>query len=205
MNNNNRRWKMRTSDSITAITPALIAAQQSITFAAKNALNGHLKNTYANLAAVIEAVKNPLNDNGIAFIQSITESDDGKLRITTRLLHKSGEWIEDTASSPMPKADSQGLGSACSYLRRYTLSAMMGVYQDDDDGHGARAEPPAPEKKVAPKPLDEEKMKIILEILEVAAKNGRAELGNVYKEIPDSPEKVAVIAVHGENLKGRAK
>jgi hypothetical protein len=86
---------------------------------------------------VIDAVKKPLNDNGIALIQSLSPSDDNKLHLTTRLIHSSGEWIEDTAVCPIQKQDPQGLGSAISYIRRYSLSAMCAVYADDDDGQSA--------------------------------------------------------------------
>lgn len=133
---------MKTSDSIAKIAPALLEAQRAIRFAVKDGKNPHLKNSYATLPSVIDAVKAPLNDNGIVFIQTLSDSD-GKpyLTITTRLIHTSGEWIEDTANIPLQKADAQGFGSAASYGRRYCLSAITGLYQDDDDGHAAVQKP----------------------------------------------------------------
>lgn len=129
---------MQTSESISKISPAFLAAQKAITFAAKDAVNPHLKSKYADLPSVIDAVKSALNDNGIAFIQTATESDDGRLRLTTTLVHESGEWFRDTAVIPVPKQDPQGYGAALSYLRRYSLSAFTGLYQDDDDGERAK-------------------------------------------------------------------
>lgn len=138
---------MNTSDSIKNIAPALLQAQKEITFAKKDALNPHFKNSYADLPTVIDAVKRSLNNNGICFIQSSSKTETGDvLHLTTRLLHSpSGEWIQDTASCPLPKKDPQGFGSAMTYLRRYTLAAMVGLYQDDDDGNHAsgRGEPPS--------------------------------------------------------------
>lgn len=128
---------MRTSESMSAIAPALLKAQQAIRFAAKDSKNPHFKNEYASLPSVIDAVKVALNDNGIVFIQSTSPSEAGFLSLTTRLMHESGEWIEDTASVPLPKNDPQGYGSAVTYARRYSLSAMLGLYQDDDDGNAA--------------------------------------------------------------------
>lgn len=134
---------MKTSDSLDKIAPALVKAQAAMTFAKKDAENPHFKSKFADLPAVITAVKGPLNDNGIAYIQTPSPSEDGKLHMTTRLLHTSGQWIEDTAVCPLPKADPQGFGSASTYLRRYSLAAITGLYQDDDDGEGAtdRAKP----------------------------------------------------------------
>lgn len=126
---------MKTSESIAKIATAILEAQKAITFASKDATNPHFKNRYADLPAVVDAVKPALNDSGIAFIQSASPSDDSKLHLTTRLIHTSGEWIEDTLVMPLPKQDPQGYGSAMTYARRYALAAITGLYQDDDDGN----------------------------------------------------------------------
>ena len=134
---------MKTSDSIAKLAPALLAAQKAITFAAKDTANPFFKTKYADLPCVIDAIKGPLNDAGIVFTQSASPSDPGFLAMTTRLIHESGEWIEDTATLPLPKADPQGYGSASTYARRYALAAITGLYQDDDDGTAASSTPRA--------------------------------------------------------------
>ena len=128
---------MKTSESITKIASALVSAQKDFLSAKKTSDNPFFKSKYADLQSVISAVKESLNENGIAFIQSPTESEGDVLKLTTRLLHESGEWIEDTAVCPLVKRDPQAFGSALSYLRRYSLSAMCGIYQADDDGNEA--------------------------------------------------------------------
>jgi hypothetical protein len=152
---------MKTSESIDKIAPALLAAQKEIGNATKNAKNPHFRNNYADLGAVIEAVKEPLNKAGIAIIQSLSEGADG-LHLTTRLLHTSGQFIEDTAFTPLPKADPAGVGSATTYLRRYSLSAFLCITQEDDDGVAAMPAKPAPApakapvKAEAPKPANDD-------------------------------------------------
>lgn len=128
---------MKTSESISKIAAALLQAQSAITFAAKDAANPFFKSRYADLPTVIDAVKPALNAAGVVFMQSATPSEPGTLSLTTRLIHTSGEWIEDTATAPLAKNDPQGYGSAITYLRRYSLAAMTGLYQDDDDGNSA--------------------------------------------------------------------
>ncbi|MYZ41387.1 ERF family protein [Schauerella aestuarii] len=128
---------MKHSESIKAIAPALLAAQKAIEFAKKDSNNPHFKSKYADLSAVVEAVKPALNAAGIVYIQTASPSDDGKLHLTTTLMHESGEWIGDTLVMPLPKQDPQGYGSALTYGRRYALAAITGVYQDDDDGNAA--------------------------------------------------------------------
>lgn len=149
---------MNTSESVAKIAPALLAAQKAITFAAKDAVNPHYKSKYADLPTVIDAVKPALNEAGIVFIQSASPSEPGYLAMTTRLMHQSGEWIEDTATLPLPKADPQGYGSASTYARRYGLAAICGLYQNDDDGNAAQkpaAQAPTP---IPPMTLNDEQI-----------------------------------------------
>lgn len=140
---------MITSEQIDLISPALLAAQKEINNASKDAKNPHFRSSYASLGSVIEAVKDPLNKQGIAVIQSLSEGNDG-LYLSTRLLHTSGQWIEDTAFTPLPKADPQGVGSATTYLRRYSLAAFLCITQEDDDGNAAVSVAPKAAVKQVP-------------------------------------------------------
>lgn len=134
---------MKTSDSLKSIAPALLKAQRAIKSALKDSTNPHYRSKYADVSAVIEAVKGPLNDNGILFQQPPEEMRDGQLFVTTRLQHESGEFMEATASCPLPKQDPQGYGSALTYMRRYALGAFLGVPAEDDDGNGATHREPS--------------------------------------------------------------
>lgn len=129
---------MKTSESIIKFAEAFLNAQKAITFAAKDAENKHLKSRYADLEAVIDAIKPSLNDNGISFLQAFAPSADGKLTLKTRLIHVSGEWIEDELTMPLQQSTPQGYGSAATYSRRYALAAITGLYQADDDGETAQ-------------------------------------------------------------------
>ena len=53
------------------------------------------------------------------------------------LIHASGQWLSNTFTMPVSKADAQGVGSAITYARRYALAAMVGVAPEDDDGNAA--------------------------------------------------------------------
>lgn len=139
---------MKTSESIKSIAIALVDSQTKIRFAIKDSTNPHFKSRYADLGSVIDAIKESLNLNGIAFIQTPTESATGTLALVTRLIHISGEWIEDTAVCPLQKNDPQGYGSALTYLRRYSLASITGLYQDDDDGESTRMKPEDYLKKI---------------------------------------------------------
>ena len=142
---------MKTSEKIDLFAPALLAAQKEINNASKDAKNPHFRSSYASLGSVIEAVKEPCNKHGIVILQTLAEGETG-LHLSTRAIHSSGQWIEDTAFSPLPKADPQGVGSATTYLRRYSLAALMCITQEDDDGNAASAGVTRSAPKVESKP-----------------------------------------------------
>jgi len=146
---------MKTSEKIDLISAALLVAQREVGNASKDAKNPHFKNSYASLGSVIDAVKGPLNKHGIVVLQSLSSTDCHGLYLTTRLLHSSGQFIEDTAFSPTPKADPQGVGSATTYLRRYALAAFLCITQEDDDGEAARPANPVV-KAYVPKPVQKD-------------------------------------------------
>jgi hypothetical protein len=123
---------MTKSEQINELTAALAKAQGEMGSASKSSTNPHYKSKYADLAAVWDAVRGPLSKYGLSVIQTI----DGT-SLTTMLCHSSGQWISGSMSLLIVKQDMQGLGSATTYARRYALSAICGVAQDDDDGNGS--------------------------------------------------------------------
>jgi ERF superfamily len=146
---------MLTSETIDKIAPAFVKAQASCNGAKKSSNNPHFKSKYADLGAVWDACQSALEGNKLSVLQGLGEVIDGKMQIETMLLHDSGQWIKSLASIPLPKADPQGYGSASTYARRYTLAALMGIVQEDDDGNAASR--PQPEKKAEPVITEEQR------------------------------------------------
>lgn len=141
---------MLSSESIAALMPALIKAQSAFAPAVKAKVNPHFKSKYVPLDAVIDAIAQPLRDNGIAIVQQ-TDIEDARTVLITRLVHESGEWIAGRYPVHPVKADPQGEGSALTYARRYALMAIAGIAPEDDDGNAAvRAVQTAPSAKVTP-------------------------------------------------------
>jgi len=133
----------RKSETIGKLAEALAKAQGEMSFAKKDSVNPFFKSKYADLASVIEAVREPFSKNGLSYSQFV--EDD---YLCTMLMHSSNEWILGKIKILNPKGDMQGLGSAMTYARRYGLSAIAGVSQDDDDGNGVRREPETDSKVI---------------------------------------------------------
>ena len=128
---------MRSSDTLTKISPALVKAINAIEGVKKGADNPFFKSKYANLESVIEAAHGALEANGLAVMQGPGPMDGNCITLTTRLIHESGEWIETDFSLPAGKMDPQAAGSAITYARRYSLMAMLNMPAVDDDGEAS--------------------------------------------------------------------
>lgn len=136
---------MHTSESIAALSAALAKAQGEMKNAPLNKTNPHFKSRYADLAAIRDATIPALSKNGLAIIQFTTLDDDGRMKLHTRLSHSSGEWVESVY--PLPVDKPQVMGSAITYGKRYSWSAMCGISADEDDDGNAAQEAPAPKQQ----------------------------------------------------------
>ena len=146
---------MKQSESIDKIIPAFIAFQSDMPSVPKDGNNPHFKSKYATLGAITEATRPHLAKHGLGFMQWMSNRDGLQL-IVTRIMHTSGQWMEDEGYILNPtKNDPQGMGSAVTYARRYTLGASLGIITEDDDD-GNRASEPAPVKKLPPVPKAEQ-------------------------------------------------
>lgn len=135
-------WKM--SPSIAELVTALAKAQLEFKPILKKEANPAFHSKYSDLSTVIAATQPALAKNGLVVMQmtrSEFRDDDAKmLTITTMLAHGSGQWISTDLTLPAmmrERFDSQAVGSAMTYGRRYGLQAILGVAADDDDGNKA--------------------------------------------------------------------
>lgn len=145
---------MERSEQVNDLAAALVKAQQKIEGAKKQKENPHLKNKYADLGAVWDAIREPLAENGLSVTQWLRSTEHG-VGVETMLMHTSGQFISGMFEVPVVKRDAQGYGSAATYARRYALMAALGVSAEDDDGEGAgKTVPGAPPARPAASPAN---------------------------------------------------
>lgn len=126
------------SESNKSICAAYVKAWASLENVAKDSVNPHFKSRYADLAAVLNAVRPVLAAHGLAILQPMVESEKG-VSVLTRLVHETGEWMESSVTFPTSDTKAQTLGAVTSYARRYALQAFLGISSDDDDGNSQKA------------------------------------------------------------------
>lgn len=131
---------MKKSESIGELAKALAQFQSKVKQPLKDKSNPFFKSKYVPLENVVEAITETSGSFGLSFIQMPVNDANGRVGVTTILMHESGEWIESEPVYAVPaKQDAQAVGSVITYLKRYSLSAVFGITSDeDDDGNNAR-------------------------------------------------------------------
>jgi hypothetical protein len=124
------------SRELDKLAAALAKAQGEIEGAIKDKSNPAFRSKYADLGAVWDAIREPFSKNGLSVVQ-FPRRDGNSVEVETILLHSSGQWMSGTFSVPTAKQDAHGFGSATTYARRFSLSAVCGVAPVDDDGNAA--------------------------------------------------------------------
>jgi hypothetical protein len=138
----------------TKLNAALVAAIAELRNVQKDKTNPHFKSKFASLDAIIDATRPVLAKNGLAIVQLPEyDSDSHTAGVVTRVIHSSGECIESKLLLPVKSNDPMACGSAISYSRRYSISAVLMICADeDDDGVSASTPSKAVTKPVIAKP-----------------------------------------------------
>ena len=168
-----------------SLEAALVAAQAEMPGVQFDATNPFLKSRYASLGAVIRTAQPVLANHGLAIVQMVKSDELGRVGVETILIHEGGKSISSTAFLPIieekGKSTSQVAGSVISYLRRYSLAAMLGMYADEDvDGNAPKPAQPAQAKAQAdPEPEPHTEKMGLATAMAVKSSDGTA-----YGEIP---------------------
>ena len=136
---------MNKSESIVNLSKALAAAQGEMPAIKFDSTNPFLKNKFASLGAVIDGTRPILAKHGLS-VTHFPFGEGGVIGVEVILMHNSGEWISNSVSMEIGeekgKSSAQVAGSIITYLRRYTLASILGVYSDEDgDGHSPAQTP----------------------------------------------------------------
>ena len=157
---------MKQSESIKALSQALVEAQAEMPEIPMDGVNPHFRSKFSTLGAVIKHTRPVFAKHGLSVFQ-LPSGDENSIGVTTRIVHTSGEWIEEEARMAIPNGANPGqeFGKLITYLRRYSLAAAAGVYSDEDvDNEPAPRKASKPAKVTAPpvpsdRPYDAETVK----------------------------------------------
>jgi hypothetical protein len=127
------------SEQIDQIASALADAQADLGIVFKQSQNDAFGSKYADLTKVWEAFQRVGPRHGLSIVQMPGHYDASArtMVMSVKLMHNSGQWLGGDMSMPLSRGDAHAYGSACTYARRYSLAALIGVCPHDDDGNEA--------------------------------------------------------------------
>jgi len=118
--------------------PPKIAKDKKVSF-------GNTRYNHASLFNVVEKITKELSKHGLS--ASWSTKQNGAISVTCKITHVKGHTEETTLTADADTSGSknsiQSLGSAITYLERYTLLAATGLapYDQDDDGAVVNSNP----------------------------------------------------------------
>jgi hypothetical protein len=200
---------VHSSESIGKLTTALQAFQKKCPKIPKSSKNPFLNSRYADLATILDIIKEPLLEAELSVMQMPT----GEYGLTTVLSHTSGEWISSNyimqpLESVIDKQTKekaitpQSMGSVITYQRRYAIGAILCLNIDDDNDanptHGQvdNSAPATPPKKTAQQLLEEAKAAAAAPTAPVVTATAPA-TETAPKQLLDAPDGPTEASVHG--------
>lgn len=199
---------MNKSDSIKELATALSKFQSETVDAIKDKKGD--KGSYADLGQILNLVRPLMSKHGLSVAQLPCESAiEGNIAVDTMLMHKSGEWISNSFSMPINriirKADGrdvtnapQASGSVITYARRYALTAVLGITQEDNDAAAHREEKQEQQRVASEPKISAEQVVILYPFVTQEGEDGAIEWSiqgemifqeygiNVIEELPAS-------------------
>ena len=116
----------------TSINEKLFNLQQEIGTISKDAKNPFYKSKYFDINSLIKQLQPLLKKHRLLLLQPIEED-----MVVSKLLCIDGTGGVVSGLKLPEITDPQKLGSCITYYRRYTLSSLLGLQSEDDDGNTA--------------------------------------------------------------------
>ncbi|MEE9374523.1 MAG: ERF family protein [Saprospiraceae bacterium] len=117
------------------IAKALVLFQSKVPVIYKSSQGYNYK--YADLAEIKRVIQPHMAEAKLSCIQFVENESNEVVSVTTMILHESGQSLQSTLKGNV--TDNQGhlsniqaQGSVITYLRRYGMSAMLGLVTDAD-------------------------------------------------------------------------
>ena len=135
---------------IDKLAAALVAFQGEVPVIPKNRTakiptkTGSYSYQYADLSDMWDAIREPLRKNGLAVLQPLTHAAATNMAIKTIIVHESGQSLSETFEFTVAGRSPQEIGSLVTYMKRYALSAALGISTDDDDDGNTATHAPKP-------------------------------------------------------------
>jgi hypothetical protein len=169
------------SDDIRALLAALLLAKTKFIATGLNGFNNHTKSSYALLTDIYKSVEAALLENKIIIIHFNRPADTGFEYVHTRLIHETGQFIEDCRIQESEKPGNQGKGTANTYMKKYAVLSLCAIAPSEGDDDGQEEQKDIEKKSKGPELLVAEEIAYLTQQLK-ASVNGKTLYANILKD-----------------------
>lgn len=128
-----------TSKEVDKIFPALVEFHKKVESIKMTAVNPFFSSKYASLPDILSNVNPILAENDLFIMQIPTNANDEEMKVHTRIIHSSGQYVKADSVSLRKAKDSQQIVAFSTYMRRAALSSLLSLCFDfDDDGNSLK-------------------------------------------------------------------
>jgi hypothetical protein len=166
------------------LAAALLAFQAEMQPLRKDKSNPAFRGSkYVGLDSIRDEIGSLLTRHGLVWQTFPTIDNDGRPALRYKLTHApSGESEQDTMPLLLPRVDPQGQGSAITYARRYSITAVLDLVADeDDDGNAASRPAAAPAQQGLAVERVEELLELVQRTIDSEAMTSRAILEHLIQ------------------------
>ncbi len=114
----------------------LLELQKSIGAIKRDSDNPYFKSKYFDINALLREIKPILNEHGFVLTQALSVME-GKNGLSTAIVDEDENVVIQSQVLLPEGLDAQKMGSAISYLRRYSLQSLLAIEAIDDDANEA--------------------------------------------------------------------
>lgn len=126
----------KTSKEIDKIFPALVNFHKNIESIKMTATNPFFSSKYASLPDILSNVNPILAENDLFIMQIPTNANDEEMKVHTRIIHSSGQYVKADTVSLRKAKDAQQVVAFSTYMRRAAISSLLALcFDTDDDGN----------------------------------------------------------------------
>jgi hypothetical protein len=140
-------------NNLSGLFAAMAKAQLQVRSVSKDGSNPHFRSSYVTLDSILAGPVKVFNQHGIAIMQ-LPSLADNRISVRTVLAHANGANIQSDLSLPCDLNNPHKVGSTLTYLKRFSLTSILGIPgEEDDDGNAAAGVSSRPNGKLNRKPI----------------------------------------------------
>lgn len=173
----------------------LLEFQKQVSAIKKDSKNPFFNSKYFDINSLIDTIKPVMNELSLRVTQPLLALDNGRTALYTQIWDSSEKVSESSIYLPEGLSPQQ-IGSAITYLRRYSLVSLLFLEAEDDDGNASSEKT---HQTTVRHPVTGKDYKVEMGIIEPTTKGNPPDIKSAFAEMKKAKTMEQVKAVWTAN------